>query len=83
VTKKKTKKTIVKEPAVTEMMGFKLGDHVWAIYLDKKVIQGTIDRFYPKNKSGTAVSIITSEMGYRNVLLETLSKSQIKISRKK
>lgn len=81
--RKKKVVTKPKDDIIQELSGFKLGDKVWAIYLNKKVICGTINAFYPKNKEGPVVSIMTADMGYRTVLLESVQASAFKMSKKK
>jgi hypothetical protein len=81
--RKKKKDTKPKLDVIQELLGFKLGDKVWAIYLDKKVICGVIEAFYPKNKEGPVASIMTIDTGYRIVLLETMQSSSFKLNKSK
>tara|TARA_Y100000034_G_C6701931_1_gene309614 strand:- start:58 stop:333 length:276 start_codon:yes stop_codon:yes gene_type:complete len=73
--KKKTTKP--KKPLIEECEGYKLGDKVWATYLEKKVIQGTISQFHPDDSHGPVATIITPNQGYRSVLIVSMSYTPI------
>lgn len=80
--RKKTKKAEKKNtrPVVLEFEGFSAGEDVWAIYLNRSIIKGTICEFHPIDKLGPAVTLLTVNKGYRTVLVSTLSRKVLKKS---
>ncbi len=81
--RKKKTKLEKKEPGITELEGFKLGDSIWFEYHSGKIYQGEIKSFFIDEKHGNCVNVMTIEAGYRTVLLEKCSYDRIKKSRSK
>ena len=78
---KKKKVAKPKKPIIEEWDGFKIGDKVWARYLDKKIIQGVVSHFHLEDSHGPVATIITPDQGYRSVLVVSMSHGPIKKGR--
>ena len=74
--KKKTKTKDLKNEIQT-LDDFSLGDTVWFLYLDGRVMSGEIKRFFIDPKEGNCVTIMTPTDGYRSTTLENCSYSKI------
>ena len=71
--RRKKKVKVVEEPKIKEMGGFKLGDFVFGRDVIKKVYEGEIVQFYPDNKEGPCLMVMTREFGYRLFLISECS----------
>jgi len=66
------------------MEDFEIGQRIWCVTVNGKIIKGKILDFYPNDDQGPAVSLIDESTGsFRVVLLETCSLTRISKSRKK
>jgi len=80
--RKKKTKIQPKEPAIKELSGFKLGDFVFGKDHINKIYDGEVVHFYPDNKEGPCLMIITRESGYRVFLTSKCSFDKKDLSKK-
>ena len=73
------------EPKIQELEGFRLGDIVSGRDHIGKIYDGEIVQFYPGNKEGPCLMVITPSSGYRLFLISSCSfdKKELEKSKKK
>ena len=74
--KKKSEAKATKN-VVQKIDDFSIGDTVWFLYLDGRVLSGEIKKFFVDPKEGNCVTIMTPLDGYRSTTLKNCSFSKI------
>ena len=78
--KSKSKNSKKERLRILEYNGFSAGEEIWAIYLGKTIIQGTIIEFHPADSTCPSATIMTPSMGYRTVSIDSISRKKLKRS---
>ena len=82
--RKKSKDKKIKKETIQTYEGFSVGDIVWGIKVDGRIVQGEVLKFFPKDSIEPAMAIRDfSDGSYRTIAVSTASFEKIKKPSKK